>query len=220
MIEQAFRELYPNRQFNYNVRFSYSGKFDDYNANIKLHGHDLMVNMSRSWEGVSREIQIGCIQTLLAKLFKGNVEKTTSMDLYNMFLQNVHKSVEKYAADPILLESFERVNEEYFNGFLDRPNLEWCGPTTTKLGAYEYGRDLITISSILRDESLEYLDYVMYHELLHKKHGFSSTATRSLHHSKSFRNDEAKFKGFKRIEKELQQILRKKKFWKAVKNFW
>lgn len=219
MIEEAFRQLYPNRSFRYNARLKYSGKFSDYNANVKLAGSDLTVNMSRSWEGVSREIQLGCVQTLLAKLFKWPAEKTTSIDLYNMFLKNVHKSIEKTKADPQLMDSFARVNEEYFQGFMDRPNLAWCGPTTSKLGSYEYGKDLISISTVLRDAPQEMLDYVMYHELLHKKHKFSSTARRSLHHSRAFRLDEARFRNAKQLERDLEVLLRKRKFWKTLRNW-
>lgn len=219
MIQEAFMQLYPNRDFTYSASLKYSAKFSDYNANVRLSGRDLRVNMSKSWLGVSREIQIGCIQTLLAKLFKWQTEKTTCMDLYNLYLKNVHKGVEKTEADQDLLDSFNRVNEEYFQGFMDRPNLTWGGPTTTKLGSYEYGRDLISISTVLREAQKGLLDYVMYHELLHKKHKFSSTLKRSLHHSRAFKLDEARFKNAKQMEKDLTSFLRKKKFWKTLKNW-
>jgi len=57
----------------------------------------------------------------------------------------------------------------------------------------------------------------MYHELLHKKHQYTSKGKRTTHHSKAFKQDEAKFPQAVLLEKELEKLVRKKKrfslFW-------
>jgi len=49
----------------------------------------------------------------------------------------------------------------------------------------------------------------MYHEMLHKKHKFTSSKSgRRLHHSKAFREEESRFDDFKEIDIELKRYLR------------
>ena len=219
MIEEAFREVYPGRAFPYETRQRYSSKFNDFNANIRLSGNRLTISLSRSWDGISDEIRVGLIQTLLVRLFKGRFERTVRMDLYELFLKNLHKSVEKTDADPALETSFVRVSGRYFDGFVDRPNLVWGQVSTTKLGTYEFARDLITISSVLKDAPTRLLDYVVYHELLHKKHKFESSGRRMTYHGKRFRDDEARFEHAAQVEEELKAYLRKRRGWRGIA-FW
>ena len=108
--------------------------------------------------------------------------------------------------------SFNRVNETFFNGMLDIPNLQWGSGSTTKLGSYEYGSDTITISTIFTDTKRELLDYVMYHEMLHKKFKFESKNGRTLHHSPEFKRMEAKFPNRDLMESEISNLARKHRF--------
>jgi len=57
----------------------------------------------------------------------------------------------------------------------------------------------------------ELLDFVMYHEMLHKKHKFSISGVKSRYHTKEFKEDEKKFGDVKLIEKKLTIFLRKHK---------
>jgi hypothetical protein len=50
------------------------------------------------------------------------------------------------------------------------------------------------------------LDFVMYHELLHKKHGLTPTGRA---HTKAFRADEAKYE--EATQEELERYVRKQK---------
>ncbi len=196
----------------YVVRLSYSARFKGYNGTISLRGHQLTLRLSKKWKGVSADIQKGIIQELLCKLFKIK-KKTTSIDLYHSFLKNVHHSIIKTHTEPALEESFNRVNERFFLGLMDAPNFV-LGNGTRKLGSYEYGTDTIMISNILLDDE-QALDYVMYHEMLHKHHKFSE----GRHHTKEFRADEKKFGNTEELEQRLQTIVRaakRKKRWK----FW
>ena len=86
---------------------------------------------------------------------------------------------------------------------------------SSKLGSYEYGTDTIYISSIFRElpsEDIRFLDYVLYHELLHKKHSFQVKNGRHHAHTTAFRNDEKGFDKEKDMEKELSKFLRRKKY--------
>ena len=208
IIQQAFQELYPCKELTHKVSINYSGRFKPYNANVKHGPYFLHFYLSKEWRTVSREIQIGLIQSLLVKIFKGK-PNTGYRDLYNSFIKNLSKYAKKTKSDPTLEEAFTRVNERYFNGLLDKPNLTWGQSSTSKLGSYEYQTDTISISSIFQLSNKDLLDYIMYHEMLHKKHKFHSTKTgRSYHHTKKFKQDEKEFDNHQFIEKELKKLCR------------
>lgn len=219
LIKEAYNELYPNKELKYSISLKYSRKFKPYNANVKRYGNNLIFNLSRNWKNISKEIQMGLIQELIVKILREKPKKTMNMELYNSFLKNVHIAIPKTKTDEILEASFNRVNDAYFSGMLEKPNLQWGNESTSKLGSYEYGSDTITISTIFKNEPVEFLDYVMYHEMLHKKFKFENKNGRSVHHSAEFKKMEAKFENRDIMEKEISRIARKHRFGFKVLNF-
>jgi|TARA_B100001971_G_C18213060_1_gene552012 hypothetical protein len=208
LINEAFTALFPDKDIeDYNFNIKYHNKFNPYNANVKYSKNNFQFNLSKKWRRVSKEIQIGLIQELLLKIFKEK-KKTTNIDLYNIFLKNVHISIPKDKSDPVLEESFNRINDKHFFGQIEQPNLVWGTNSLRKLGHYEYGSDTISMSTIFRKLDQELLDYVMYHEMLHKKHKFNNKNGRNHHHTKEFRDNERAFNE-KDMEKELARALRK-----------
>ncbi len=205
LIKEAFRKMYPEKEFEYCASLKYSRKFKPYNANVRMRGNNLVFNLSRDWKKISEEMQIGLIQELMSKILKDK-KKTMNMELYSIFMKKVHLAAPKTKTDEILEESFERINERYFNGMLDKTNLQWGGDSTSKLGCYEYGSDTITISSIFRGSRKELLDYVMYHEMLHKKFKFESRNGRNLHHSPEFKKMEGEFENRDFAKKEISKL--------------
>ena len=127
------------------------------------------------------------------------------MDMYNSFIKKLHLVVPKTNFDPTLESSFHRINEDYFDGLLEKPNLKFGKKTFSKLGSYEYATDTVTISKALEND-FELIDYVMYHELLHKKHQFTSKNGRSHHHTKLFRQKEKAFPNSSLMEKRLGRL--------------
>ena len=70
LIQQAFQELYPEKTLDYNTKIIYSGKFRPYNANATLSPTTLTIKLSKKWQNISEDIQIGLIQSLLIRFFK------------------------------------------------------------------------------------------------------------------------------------------------------
>lgn len=208
LINYSYQELF-NKSCSYNCIIEYSGKFKGFNANIRLSNNKLIVRMSKEWENVGDEIKIGLIQSLLLRIFKKK-GKTINVDLYNNFLRNVHIAIPKNKAPETLKDSFDRVNNQFFYGLMERPNLKF-NKGINRLGTYEYGSDTLTISKSLLSD-VEALDYVMYHEMLHKKHKFVAINNRTYHHTKKFKDAEAEFPNSKEIEKKLQKIVNKNHF--------
>ncbi len=108
-----------------------------------------------------------------------------------------------------LNEIFERVNETYFGGLMPKPTLTWNRTLTArKFGHYQPGRDTIMISVTLDDPEVPAfaLDFVMYHELLHKKHGSLTVNGRRLSHSPAFRAEERRFAQYHEAERLIHEL--------------
>jgi predicted metal-dependent hydrolase len=213
LAERALRELKESGVVeSRELRVKYSGHFKDYNANARYTKDYIQFNLSRQWKNVDDDIQIGLIQSLLARILKLKI-KTSDMAMYEAFMKGLSKYAKKHTHDPALEESFNRVNERLFDGLMDKPNLIFASESFRKLGSYEYATDTIHMSTIFQNlpiDELKHLDYVMYHELLHKKHQFDMKNGRHQAHTTAFRKDEKKFSPT--AEAELTTWLRKKKF--------
>ncbi|MBI2523500.1 SprT-like domain-containing protein [Candidatus Woesearchaeota archaeon] len=209
LAEQAFNELFPEKNLEeYQFEIKYTDRFKPYNANVRYRKNSLQFNLSKKWRTVSKEIQIGLIQGLMLRVFKEK-DNTINIDLYNHFMRNLHISAPKTNTDPILEKSFDKINEKYFFGFLETPNLAWHN-SIRRLGSYEYGSDTISISRVLLEDS-DLMDYVIYHEMLHKKFKFSSSNGRTCHHTREFKEMERKFDNSMEMEQRIKRIGKKRK---------
>lgn len=209
-MEVAFKAIFPRKEFDYLPKINYSGRFKGYNANAQLYSKRLTFNLSKNWKPIDNAIKIGLLQELMVRIFRKKAH-TFNMDLYNTFLQKVHIGIPKTKIDAMLLQSFIRINAQFFYNTMELPNLIWGRNSIRKLGSYDYGTDTVSLSKILKDD-LELVDYVMYHELLHKKHKFTSKYGRTHAHTKQFKEDERKFPNAPLLEKRLGRLARQKQF--------
>lgn len=111
---------------------------------------------------------------------------------------------------------FEKINVEYFGGEMIKPRLFWNDSLTTrKFGHYEPARNRVVISQTLDDSRLPefVVEYVLYHELLHKFHGVKWVNGKPMVHTPEFRLDEKKFKFYHQGEAYLSAIARGDRFW-------
>lgn len=209
-LPHAWTALFPEKPLRYQTTIQYSGRLGAYNASIRLGNGQLAVKMSKNWRGVSPEIQIGAIQDLLVRLFKQK-RRTTEIDLYHHFIKSLHLAVPKHKTHPRLEESFKRVNERYFLSTVEQPNLVWVSPSIRKLGSYNFKTDTINMSKVFLELPDHLLDYVMYHEILHKRHQYRNAGLRNTYHSKAFKEAEEVFENHEAVERELNAVLRKMK---------
>lgn len=210
LIEEAFLRLFPNKEFSYLTEIGYNRRLGSFNANISLHQDIIRVNLNLQWKDIDDEIKIGLIQHLLLKILKVKTN-TSNIDLYNNFIKNIPLLTPKVKSDPLLEVSFERVNSQLINNQIEKPNLTWGAASFRKLACYNFHNDTITVSTLFRDSRPEVLDYLMYHELLHKHFKFSQKNGRSSFHNKSFREAEAAYPHQKDIEKEIESIIKNKR---------
>ena len=207
LAQRALLTVVPHSSASITIK--YSAKFNDYNANIS---HNRLTNvitckLSHSWKDVDEDIVLGLLEYLIAKVYK-RAHSSIHTQYYDSFLQNLEKYAPIQQVDSELAESFQRLNAEYFENDLTLPNLVWGKPTKRKMGHYNYVHDTIMISLTLKKHP-DLRDYVLYHEMLHKKHRYYKTHSgRSMHHHTAFRADEDKYPNKVALERKLSRVAR------------
>lgn len=215
LIQESFQRLFPEKEWKYLSEIEYNRRLSNFNANISMRHQKIKVNFNLEWKDIDDEIKIGLIQHLLLKIFKkkGN---THNIDLYNNFVRNIDILAVKDTFDPVLEKSYNRLNTQFFDNTLEKPNLVWGKESFRKLASYNFHNDTITMSTIFKGGKQEMLDQVMYHELLHKFFKFGHKDGRNSFHSPEFRRAERKFPSFHEIEIEIGQLIRTKKRMKTI----
>ena len=209
IIDEAYELLFPGKTSPYTFTLDYSARFKGYNPNVRKRGRDISFHLSSKWKTVSKEIVIGLIQDLLIRiLHERGIKSTMNIEMYHVFMQKIAMVIDKTQDDEVLALSYDRVNEQYFGGLVEKPNLQWH-KASRRLGSYDYGTDTISMSDALRGAPERVLDYVMHHELLHKYLKYSAKGVRPHHHTKKFKEMEKRFYDWEGCEQYLSRMTRK-----------
>lgn len=108
-----------------------------------------------------------------------------------------------------LAKSFDRVNSLYFNGDMTRPNITWSQTFTfRKFGHYDHINDTVAVSMSLDSSDIpEYVvDFIMYHELLHKKLKTRWNNGRNFCHTSEFTRQEKLFRQYNESKTILNKL--------------
>jgi len=108
-----------------------------------------------------------------------------------------------------LVQLFQQVNEKYFQGRIPPPRFTWSSRLTfRKFGHYQYDTDTVMLSASLDQPSVPayVLEYVMYHELLHKILGYHQKKGRRYTHTTAFIKKEAEFPRLEQAQHYLRKL--------------
>jgi len=106
-------------------------------------------------------------------------------------------------------ESFRRVNRDYFDGALPAPHLAWSRRVRRlEFGRFDAPSDTVWLNPVLDDAQLPsfVIDFVVYHELLHKALGVRVLAGRRQVHTPAFRKAERRFARYAEAEASLKRL--------------
>jgi hypothetical protein len=108
-----------------------------------------------------------------------------------------------------LEELFDHVNCVHFDGSMSRPRLEWTrSRSSRKLGHYADGTDTVAFNRMLDHPKVPrvLLEFVMYHELLHRKLGTRVVNGRHMAHTRTFRQLERRFPGYEAAQEAMRRL--------------
>jgi hypothetical protein len=108
-----------------------------------------------------------------------------------------------------LAASFDRVNAAYFGGTMSRPHLVWSRTfAARKFGHYDHANDSIMLNVVLDKKAVpEFaIDFIMYHELLHRQLGITWKSNRIAAHTGEFAKKEREFKQYEQVKTVLRKL--------------
>jgi hypothetical protein len=108
-----------------------------------------------------------------------------------------------------LKTAFQRVNRRYFKNHLTIPRLVWGQRLSRrKLGHYQPATDTVLVSRTLDNPEVPefVVDFIVYHELLHKQLGIQAAGGRRYSHTPAFKQAERRFQQFQEAQEFLNGI--------------
>ena len=112
-----------------------------------------------------------------------------------------------------LEQIFARVNERYFDGQVATPALTWSKRRARSiLGHHDAAHETITISKTLDSSDVPewFVEYIVFHEMLHIKHPARIINGRRYYHSPAFREEERSFPTYRKAQQWLDRVVRKR----------
>jgi hypothetical protein len=180
-----------------------------YRARTK--GHNLHLLFNEGFIGAAQTVLEALVRTALSAGTDADQETVKAFTLDDDFVE-IQMAMEAATADlrdqpqghhHNLAAAFTRVNDAYFEGAMARPTLVWNRTyTRRKMGHYDTFRDILMVSISLDHPNVpDYvIDYVVYHELLHKQMGIDLVNGRRHAHTPDFRQAEQAFARYDEAE--------------------
>jgi hypothetical protein len=113
---------------------------------------------------------------------------------------------------------FRKLNRLFFEGLLEKPTITWSQRKTRRiLGHHDKVYETITISKTLDAPDVPewFVEYILYHEMLHIKHPARLVNGRRYYHTAAFRADERRFPHFEQAQRWLERIAHQQKMPRA-----
>ncbi len=108
---------------------------------------------------------------------------------------------------------FRRLNRRHFDEGLQVPTLTWSRRRAWSiLGHHDSAHDTITISKTLdsRDVPEWFVEYILFHEMLHIKHPARIINGRRYYHTPAFRAEERSYPKYQQAQEWLDRVIRKR----------
>ena len=109
---------------------------------------------------------------------------------------------------------FARLNRRYFDDELEKPTLTWSQRRTRRiLGHHDRAFNTIVISKTLDAPDVPewFVEYILYHEMLHIKHPARVVKGRRYSHTKAFLAEEERYPLFDEAQAWLDHVARERR---------
>ncbi|MDX6444976.1 MAG: hypothetical protein QOH71_2050 [Blastocatellia bacterium] len=108
---------------------------------------------------------------------------------------------------------FAKLNRRYFDGQIEKPILTWSKRRARSiLGHHDAVHDTIVISKTLDSREVPewFVEYILFHEMLHIKHPARIVNGRRYYHTAAFRAEEKSFPRYQHAQEWLDHVVRKR----------
>jgi hypothetical protein len=218
---RVFRELKPRTAVPpLQVEFCQFANADSF---IRLENGRLRVRISDLLASAPAPVMEALAYILLSKLYRKPIARLYN-HRYRLYLnrRDMRRQAQlvrqirgrKFVSGPKgkvydLEEIFERLNRQFFDGLMGRPQLGWSrGTSRSMLGHFDPSHNAIIISRIFDQPGRPVLglEYVMFHEMLHLEFPVDHNGARRRVHTREFREAEKKFPKLKEAKEILKRL--------------
>ena len=108
---------------------------------------------------------------------------------------------------------FRKLNRRHFDDSLQMPTLTWSRRRARSiLGHHDAAHDTITISKILDSPDVPewFVEYILFHEMLHIKHTARIIKGRRYYHTPAFRAEERSYPRYEQAQEWLDRVIRRR----------
>jgi len=112
-----------------------------------------------------------------------------------------------------LEKMFARLNRRYFADEIEKPTLTWSRRRARSiLGHHDAAHNTITISKTLDSSNVPewFVEYILFHEMLHIIHPSQLINGRRHYHTRAFRADEQRFRRYQDAQEWLDRVIRQR----------
>ena len=218
---RVYRTLRPRAPLpDLRVEFCQFANADSF---ISLRDGRLQVRISDLLAGAPAPVTEALAFILLGKLYRKPVPRIYA-HRYRLYLNRRdmrHKAElvrqlrgRKFISGPAgqyhnLEEIFERLNAQFFDGLMGRPQLGWSRQRARgMLGHFDPSHNAIVISRIFDQAGVPLLalEYVVFHEMLHLRCPVNHSGARRRVHTREFREAEKEFPRLKEAKELLKRL--------------
>ena len=222
IFSAAHRELRPRTPIpEIKVEFF---PFAGLNHTARLNEGRLTVRVSDIFVDAPAEVYHSLALILLAKLYRKKVD-TTHQSTYRSFIlrSDIQERARAVRTQRCrvnaghgargrhvdLEELFDRLNQDYFDGSIDKPRLSWSARKSRfVLGRYDATHHTIFVSRLFDAPAIPayVIEYVMFHEMLHVKHQTRVRDSRIIVHTPEFKTEERNFPHYQEAKLWLKEM--------------
>jgi len=218
---RVFREIRPRTPLpELHVEFC---RFANADSLVRLENGRLSLRISDLLAGAPAPVLEALAHILLRKLYRKAIPRAYT-HRYRLYLNRRDVRRQAHLVKQIrgrksisgpqgaawnLGEVFDRLNREFFDGLMGKPQLGWSRTASrSMLGHFDPSHNAIVVSRIFdRPEApLLALEYVMYHEMLHLRHPVNHSGARRQVHTREFKEAERKFPRFAEAKEMLKRL--------------
>ncbi len=197
--------------------------YTELKSTLRMKKETVHIRVSDILRGAPEEVLQALILVLIARALRRKPRKE-ALRLYNEYIHRPQveachakarkKRRRKLLTDPKgkhhdLNESFQRINRRYFGGSLEKPILSWS-PTASRrqLGYHDSHLNVIVISRWLDRKTVPvfFVDFIMYHELLHIVVPAEFRNGKRIVHTREFKALEKRFDHYEDAVEWLRRI--------------
>lgn len=218
---RVFRQIKP-RTVMPGLRVEFC-RFANADSFIRLEDGRLHVRISDLLEGAPAPVMEALAFILVSKLYRKPVARLYSYR-YRLYLnrRDFRRQAQlvrqirgrKFISGPQgehhnLEEIFEKLNGQFFDGLMGRPQLGWSRQVSrSMLGHFDPSHNAIIISRLFDQPRTPILglEYVMFHEMLHLRYPVDHNGSRRRVHTKEFQAAEKKFPKLREAKEILKRL--------------